>query len=64
MFLSVETYGRDPWDVGYMFRYIWNLMCISGWKVFDTFVSFADVLIYTVIAGLFILLISALLGGD
>ena len=39
MFLTV-TYGRDPWDVGYMFRYIWNLMCISGWKVFDTFVAY------------------------
>lgn len=63
MFLTV-TYGRAPWDVGYMFRYIWNLMTISGWHVFDTFVSFADVLIYTVIAGLFLILVSTLLGGD
>lgn len=63
MFLTV-TYGRDPWDVGYMFRYIWNLMTISGWHVFDTFVSFADVLIYTVIAGLFLILVSTLFGGD
>lgn len=63
MFLTV-TYGRDSWDVGYMFRYIWNLMTISGWHVFDTFVSFADVLIYTVIAGLFLILVSTLLGGD
>lgn len=47
-----------------MLTYIWELMCDTGYHVFDTFVSFADIFVFVIVVGLFVWLISALLGGD
>lgn len=44
--------------------WIWSLFADNGWRVFDTFVSFADVIIFVIIAGLFVWLVHVLLGGD
>lgn len=36
----------------------------NGYHVFDVFISFADILIFVIITGLFVWFISVLLGGD
>ena len=51
-------------DMKDWFLYIWSLMTDNGWTVFDTFISFADVFIFVTVGGLFIWLISVLLGGE
>lgn len=51
-------------SVGEMLVYIWSLFEETGYYVFDTFVSFADIFIFIVIVGLLIWLVVALLGGD
>lgn len=51
-------------SVGDWLAWIWSLFADNGWHVFDTFVSFADVIIFVIIAGLFVWLVHVLLGGD
>ena len=41
--------------------WVWSLFADNGW---DTFVSFADVIIFVIIAGLFVWLVHVLLSGD
>lgn len=43
---------------------LWELFTDNGYTVFDTFVSFADIFIFVILASLFIWLINKLLGGD
>lgn len=50
--------------MGDWLSFIWSLFTENGWHVFDTFVSFADVFVFVVVVGLFVWLISVLLGGD
>ena len=50
-------------SVGDMLAYVWSLLQTAGFRVFDVFVSFADVFIFTIVAGLFIWLLYNLLGG-
>lgn len=50
--------------VSYWLAWIWSLFTDNGWHVFDTFVSFADVIIFVIIASLFVWLVHVLLGGD
>lgn len=47
-----------------MLEYVWDLMSDNGFTAFDTFVSFADVFIFTVLGGLFCCLVHSLCGGD
>lgn len=51
-------------SVGDWFAWIWSLFTDNGWHVFNVFVSFADVIIFVIIAGLFVWLVHVLLGGD
>ena len=46
------------------FLWLWSLFTDNGYHVFDVFVSFADILIFVIIAGLFVWLISVLVGGE
>lgn len=46
------------------FASLWELFTDNGYHVFDTFVSFADIFIFVILASLFIWLLSELLGGD
>lgn len=50
--------------MGDWLSFIWSLFTENGWRVFDTFVSFADVFVFVVVVGLFVWLISVLLGED
>lgn len=51
-------------SVGDWLSWIWSLFTENGYHVFDTFVSFAAIFVFVVVVGLFVLLISVLLGGD
>lgn len=51
-------------SVGEILAYIWGLMSDTGYHVFNIFVSYADIFIFLIVAGLFIWLIGVLLGGD
>lgn len=41
----------------------WSFLKENGWHVFDTFVSFSDVIIFIIVAILLCWLIGALMGG-
>lgn len=51
-------------SVGDWLVWLWSLFTDSGYHVFDVFISFADILIFVIITGLFVWFISVLLGGD
>lgn len=51
-------------SVGDWLSWIWSLFTENGYHVFDTFVSFAAIFVFVVVVGLFVCLISTLLGGD
>lgn len=51
-------------SVGDWLSWIWSLFAENGYHVFDTFVSFAAIFAFVVVVGLFVWLISTLLGGD
>lgn len=50
-------------SVAEMMKYIWSLLSENGYTVFDTFISFADVLIFVIVGSLLMLFVCALLGG-
>lgn len=50
-------------DVGDMLLYIWGMMKDNGYRIFDVYISFADVFLFVIIGCLFVGLICALLGG-
>ena len=56
--------GVEFMTVGDWLSWLWSLFTDNGYHVFDVFISFADILIFVIIAGLFVWLISVLLGGD
>ena len=51
-------------SVGGWLSWLWSLFTDNGYHVFDTFVSFADIFVFVIVVGLFVWLISSLLGGD
>ena len=51
-------------SVGDWLVWLWSLFTDNGYRVFDVFISFADILIFVIITGLFVWFISVLLGGD
>ena len=51
-------------SVGDSLAWLWSLFTDNGYHVFDVFISFADILIFVIITGLFVWFISVLLGGD
>lgn len=51
-------------SVGDWLAWLWSLFMDNGYHVFDVFISFADILIFVIITGLFVWFISVLLGGD
>lgn len=51
-------------SVGDWLAWLWSFFTDNGYHVFDVFISFADILIFVIIAGLFVWFISVLLGGD
>lgn len=51
-------------SVGDWLVWLWSLFTDNGYHVFDVFISFADILIFVIITGLFVWFISVLLCGD
>lgn len=47
-----------------MFLSIWDMLGVCGFTVNDIFVSFRDILVFTILGSLFICLIVQLLGGN
>lgn len=56
--------GVECMSVGDWLVWLWSLFTDNGYRVFDVFISFADILIFVIITGLFVWFISVLLGGD
>ena len=62
--LDDKKYPASGLSVGDWLSWLWSLMSENGYHVFDTFISFADIFVFTIVATLFVIFIRVVLSGE